>query len=82
MEAIVKDTEKLCVSSSVLVHPLDAIIPSNLYVWNNRELMNLFNLSERLVMSRVRASNPWSVAPTTALSTDVIVYHKLIIGYG
>ena len=59
MVVLIKDTEKLCLSSSVLVLPLDVTTPRDSYAWNYRELATLLTLGESLVMSGAPTMDTW-----------------------
>ena len=58
-EGSFKDNEKLCLSSSVLVLPLDVTTPRDSSTWNYRELATLSTLGESLIMSGTRTTGPW-----------------------
>ena len=57
-KVVFRTLRSLCLSSSVLVLPLDVTTPRDSYAWNYRELATLFTLGESLVMPGTRTTDP------------------------
>ena len=58
-----QETEKLCLSSSVLVLPFHVTTSLDSYAWNCRELVTLLTLGESLVMQGTKGLEPQTLRP-------------------
>ena len=58
-KVVFRTLRSLCLSSSVLVLPLDVTTPCDSYTWNYRELVTLLSLGKYLVMPGTQTTDPW-----------------------